>query len=388
MSRTVLLRVLGVVAVAVVLRPPIVAVGPLLADVQSELALSRTSVSLLTALPVLCFGAGAFAGPWVARRLGTDGALAAVLALLAVAATVRVTGGPAVLFAGTVIAGAAIAVGNVLLPAVVKADFPGRVGLMTGVYTGTLAGSASLAALIAVPVADWRDLGWRWSLGLWGLVAAGSLLAWLPQLRSRDSPPSAPDPPHPARRLLTHRTALAVSAFMGFQSLGFYAVLTWLPSLLRDTGYSAATAGALLSLATVLGIPVGLFLPAFAASLADQRLITVVTTAVTALGFAGLLLAPGTGTLAWVVLVGVGLGASFPLALLLVVLRARSPAAAGQLSAMAQGIGYLMAAAGPFVVGAVREAAGGWEVPLLLLLACTALQAAAGWVAGRSGAAV
>jgi MFS transporter, CP family, cyanate transporter len=379
--------VCGVVAVAVVLRPPIASVGPVLDDVQLDVGLSESEVSLLTALPVLCFGAGAFAGPWVARRLGIDGALAAVLAVVAFAALVRVTGGPAVLFGGTILAGAGIAVANVLLPAVVKADFPGRVGLMTGIYTGTLSGAAAFAALVAVPVAEWRGVGWRWSLGLWGVVAAVSLLVWLPQLLGRHARPSALAAPHPARRLLANRTALAVSGFMGLQSLGFYAVLTWLPSLLRDNGYSAGTAGALLSLVAILGIPVGLFLPAFAASLENQRLLAVVLAAVTATGFLGLLLSPATGTIVWVVLTGLGLGASFPLALLLVVLRSSSPAVTGQLSAMAQGFGYLLAAAGPFVVGVLREASASWGPPLGMLLGCTVVQAGAGWMAGRGGTA-
>lgn len=382
---TVALRVLGVVAVASVLRPPIASVGPVLADIQADLGLSASTVSLLTALPVLCFGAGAFAGPWVARRLGMDGALATVLALLALAALLRVTGGAGVLVAGTLVAGCAIAVANVLLPAVVKADFPRRVGIMTGVYTGTLSGAAALAALASVPVAQWSGLGWRAALGLWGVVAVLAFVLWLPQVLRRGAGDRARvSAPHPARRLLTNSTALAVTIFMGLQSLGFYAVLTWLPSLLRDHGYSAGDAGALLSLVAFLGIPVGLVVPAFAARLRDQRIVTAVVTLVTSAGFLGLLLSPTAGTVVWVVLLGLGLGSSFPLALLLVVLRASSPAAAGQLSAMAQGIGYLLAAAGPFLVGAVHEATAGWRVPLLLLVVVTATQAATGWVAGRA----
>jgi MFS transporter, CP family, cyanate transporter len=387
LSRSSLLRALAVVAVAVVLRPPIAAVGPVLADVRSDLGLSAGAVSLLTALPVLFFGLGAFAGPWAAERLGMERALGVVLGVLTVAAVARVTAGPAVLFVGTVVTGAAIAVANVLLPAVVKADFPRHVGLMTGVYTGALSGAAALAALVAVPVAGWRGLGWRGSLGLWGVVAAVALVLWLPQLLRRDDPAVTLAAPHPARRLLRNGCALAVTAYMGFQSLGFYAVLTWLPSLLTDHGYSPTAAGALLSLVTVLGIPVGLALPTFAASLLDQRLLAAALSAVTAAGFAGLLIAPTTGTLAWVVLVGLGLGGSFPMALLLIALRSSSPAVTGQLSAMAQGFGYLLAAAGPFVVGALREAAGGWGPPLVLLLGCTAVQTGAGWLAGRAGTA-
>lgn len=378
------LRVLGVVAVGVVLRPPIVSVGPVLVEVRADLGLSAAEVSLLTALPVLCFGAGAFAGPWAARRLGMEGALAVVLALLAVSALVRVSAGATVLFAGTLVVGLAIAVANVLLPAVVKADFPRRVGLVMGLYTGTLSGAAALSALVAVPVADWTGLGWRAALGMWGVVAVVALLAWLPQLAGRRSQPGDVPAPHPAGRLLASPVALAVTAYMGVQSLAFYAVLTWLPALLRDNGYAPGTAGALLSLATVLGIPMGLVVPPLAARMLDQRLLTVVVAGATATGFLGLLVAPATATVLWVVLIGVGLGSSFPLALLLVVLRSSSPAVARQLSAMAQGFGYLVAAAGPFVLGVVREASGGWALPMALLVVAATVQAATGWVAGRA----
>ena len=382
------LRVAGVVAVAAVLRPALAGVGPILDDVQDGLALSTTSVSLLTALPVLCFGAGAFAGPWLARRLGIDVAVGALLGLLTAALAVRVAGGPALLFAGTVAAGSAIAVGNVLLPAIVKADFPDRVGTMTGVYTSTLSGSAALAALVAVPLLTWTGGGWRGSLLTWAVVAAVALAVWSPQLLGGRHDAAAIAAPPPVRGLLTSPVALAVTLFFGMQSLGFYAVLTWLPSLLQDSGYDATAAGALLSLCAAIGIPVALVLPAIAGRARSQQGYAVVVSALIVGGLTGLLVAPETGTVLWVVLLGIGQGAAFPIALLLMVLRSSSATRTGQLSAMAQGIGYLIAAAGPFLVGAVRDASGSWDAPLALLIGCSLVQAAAGWVAGRPGVAV
>lgn len=381
------LRVVGVLAVSTVLRPPVAGVGPVIGDMQRSLALSGPAVSLLTALPVMCFGLGAFAGPGLARRLGVDGALATVLLVLAGALVLRGSFGTAALFAGTIAAGAAIAVANVLLPAVVKQDFPSRVGLMTGLYTSVLAGAAALAALVAVPLESWTGAGWRGSLLVWGGVAVAALLAWAPQLRAGHARPRTARAPHPAHALLRNRRALALAAFMGLQSLGFYAVLTWLPSLLRDTGYSAEAAGALLSLAAVLGIPASLVVPGLAARRPDQRAWVVGISVVTGAGLLGLLLAPGTATLLWVLLIGLGQGASFPLALLLIVLRSSTSSVAGQLSAMAQGFGYLVAGTGPFLVGAVHGAAGSWRPALALLLAAVVGQLLAGLSAGRSGTA-
>ena len=375
-------RVAGVVAVSFVLRPPLAGVGPILDDVSDAVGLSTTSASLLTALPVLCFGLGAFAGPALARRLGMDGAVAAVLLLLTVGLAFRVTGGAGPLFAGTVAAGAAIAVGNVLLPAVVKADFPERVGAMTGVYTATLSGAAALAALIAVPLLDWTG-GWEGSLGVWAVVAAVAALAWLPQVAGRARRLRDETARPPAGPLLRSPIAWALTAFFGLQSLGFYAVLTWLPTLLQDAGYSDGAAGALLSLATVIGIPAALVMPAIAGRVADQRVFAVTVSALIVGGLVGLLVAPATVTVVWMVLLGLGIGAAFPLALLMVVLRSSTPVVTGQLSAMTQGVGYLLAALGPFVVGALNDATDSWRPPVLLLIATAALQGAAGWVAGR-----
>jgi CP family cyanate transporter-like MFS transporter len=377
--------VVGVVAVAAVLRPPIAGVGPILGEVQRDLGLSAATVSALTALPVLCFGAGAFAGPALARRLGVDRALAAVLAALAAGLLIRVAEGAAALVLGTALAGAASAVANVLLPAVVKQDFPRRVGLMTGLYTASLSGSAALAALTAVPLSGWTASGWRGSLLVWGGVAVLALLLWLPQLRGRASRRPALAAPHPARRLLLNTQALALSVFMGLQSLVFYSVLTWLPSLLSDAGWSPAESGALLSVATLVGVPAGLVLPPLAARSADQRWLSLAVSAVIAAGLIGLLLTPAAATLFWIVLLGLGLGAAFPLALLLIVLRSSTPSVTGQLSAMVQGLGYLLAASGPLLVGSVHEAAGSWSPALVLLLGCVVVQAGAGWIAGRAG---
>jgi CP family cyanate transporter-like MFS transporter len=379
------LRVAGVLAVAVILRPSIAGVGPIIDDIQTGLSLPGPAISLLTTLPVLCFGAGAFLGPTLARRLGVDVGLALVLLLLTVALIVRVSGGPVLLFTGTVVAGGAIALANVLLPRIVKQDFARHAGLMTGLYTATLSVAAGLASLIAVPLERWTGHGWRGSLLVWGFVAAVAFVIWLPQLSNRHVVDLTPIAPVPARELLRNRRALALTAFMGLQSLSYYACLTWLPSLLKDNGYSATAAGAFLSLVTALGIPAALAIPSLAARAAGQSRFAVGCAALVWFGFLGLLLAPSTATVLWVILLGLGTGASFPLALLLMVLRSSSPAIAGQLSSMSQGLGYLIAACGPFLVGILHDETGSWHPPLVLLLGLVICQGISGGIAGRPG---
>jgi CP family cyanate transporter-like MFS transporter len=289
------------------------------------------------------------------------------------------------LFTGTVLVGAAIAVGNVLLPALVRRDFPARIGVVTGVYTSTVAITSTLAALVAVPLADATGAGWRAPFLAWGVAGAAALLVWLVVLRTSGQKPhaSTADPP-PALGLLRSPIALGLTAFMGLQSIGFYVLVAWLPSLLQDSGLTPAAAGALLSLATVLGIPAGLVAPILAGRAAQQSMLAVGSSAITVAGWVGLLLAPDVVPAVWAVLLGVGTGSSFPIALVLIGLRSGNPATTPQLSAVVQGVGYLIAATGPLLVGLLHDTSGGWTVPLWTLIVLTVAQGVSGWVAGRA----
>lgn len=378
------LTFLAVLAMASVLRPSVVVIGPILPSLQRNLGLGSTSAALLTTLPVIFFGIGAFAGPWLASRIGVDRGLTAALLLLLAGAAVRIVGGSVLLFLGTAAVGAGIAVGNVLLPALVRRDYARHIGLVTGIYTSTLALSSAIAAATAVPLAGSGHGGWRVPLTVWCLAAAVALLLWAPhQWAQRHRALARSDTPK-TRGLLRNPAVRSLTAFMGLQSIGFYAMVTWLPSLLQDSGTSPTGAGTLLSIGTVLGIPAALAVPPLAARMSHQRGIAVATTVLTAAGWAGLLIAPSTMTVVWVVLLGAGTGATFPTALLLIGLRSSDPAVTPGLSATVQGFGYLIAAGGPLLVGVLHGASGNWKVPLVLLLVLNVLQACAGWSAGRS----
>lgn len=383
-SRSRALTFIAVLALASVLRPSVVVIGPVLPSLQADLHLGAGAAALLTTLPVLFFGIGAFAGPGLANRIGVDRGLTSAVVLLIIGSFVRLFDGPILLFIGTALIGAGIAIGNVLLPALVRRDFPDRIGTVTGLYTSTLALSSAVAAATAVPLAGSTAAGWRVPLALWGFLAVLALLVWAPhqwvhrhQLATHTNTPRI-------LHLVRHSTVRSLTAYMGLQSIGFYAMVTWLPSLLQDSGTSASTAGALLSVGTVLGIPAALAVPPIAARMPQQHWIAVGTTALTAAGWAGLLVAPSTMTLVWVVLLGLGTGATFPTALLLISLRSSDPSITPGLSATVQGFGYLLAATGPFLVGILHQGAGNWTVPLIFLLILDALQVWAAWSAGRS----
>ena len=375
-----LLLALAVVLVAVNLRPAVAGVGPVLPELRAGLSLPGAAAAVLTTLPVLCFGLLATTAPRLVRRYGIERVLVGAMAALAVGALGRVLDGAAALFAGTVVAGGAIAVGNVLLPPLIKRDFPDRTGPMMGVYSMAVSGAAAVSAGLAVPLAAASGLGWRGALGAWAVPAAVAALVWLPRSRGHTRPPATP----PGRSLLRDPLAWQLTVFFGLQSLSFYAVLGWLPSMYRDFGASPAVAGFLLSLSGLVQIPVSLVLPGLAGRARTQAGYAVAGTALIGVGIAGVLLAPMAAPYLWVALIGAGQGACFALGLNLFVLRTRRVADTARVSAMAQSIGYTLCAVGPLLVGLLHEATGSWTVPLILLLALLVPQAVSGALAGRS----
>lgn len=375
--------VLGVTIalVAFNLRPALASVGPVLPELRADLGLSGAAAALLTMLPLLCFAGLSPFAPRLARRFGIEPVLMVALLAITVGLAGRVLAGPALLFTGTILVGGAIAIANVLLPPLIHRDFPSRTGLMMGVYTASLSGSAAVAAGLTVPVGDAIGLGWRGALGCWALPAAVAAVLWLPQLRAHTRPQSRPAATRPS--LLRSALAWQVTVFFGLQSMAFYAVLAWLPTVYREHGYSPAAAGLLLSLSGFVQIPVTLLLPAVASRAANQVALNAAATVVFAAGLIGVIVAPTAAPYLWAALIGIGSGACFALALALFVLRSRRVADTARLSAMAQTAGYVISACGPLLVGLVHEVTGSWTLALLLLTLLLIPQLVCGVLAGR-----
>ena len=376
----------GLVAVSLVsvnLRTAVIVVSPLLSRIQTSLRLSSAVAGLLTSVPALCFGAFAVAAPALARRLGLERALASGLALLTGGMAVRGLPGLAPLFLGTLLAGVGAAIGNVLLPALVKRDYPGRIGLMTGSYTMVLTSGVALAAAFAVPLADALG-GWRPALAVWAAPALLGLLTFT-ALEGRRASPSFEEALAVPPELWRQWRPWALTIFMGVQSFTFYGAVAFMPTVFEAHGVSASRAGLLLALNGVVSIPVSLAAPLFAGRVADQRLIAVAATLLTALALAGLAYAPRLAPLACALVLGVGTGTAFSLSLTLIGLRSGDGATAARLSAMMQTYGYLFAASGPFLVGLLHDAIGGWAGPLTLLLAMQVPQLVAALSAARPG---
>ncbi|MBV9804215.1 MAG: MFS transporter [Solirubrobacterales bacterium] len=383
------LLAIGMVLLASNLRPAAAGIGPLIDRIRAGNGLSATAAGVLVTLPVLCFGALAPIATVLSRRIGAQATAAAALVVLLAGLLVRLIPGVGFLFVGTALAGAAIAVGNVLLPVLARRSFPERVGLITGLYTTALVGFAALAAGISAPVADAFGGGWRPGLAVWALPAAVAVLVWSPQLGRRTpeggtGPDADPGRVAGARALLHDKVAWAVTLFFATQSAGFYATLAWLPSVFHSHGKSSSAAGFLLSLALLCGLPPALTVPSLATRMRDQSRLVLVFVALIAAGWLGVILAPTTLPYLWVVLLGIGQNASFPLALTLIVLRGGSVSTTAGLSTLVQSVGYLLAAAAPLAIGAVHDLSGSWTPALIVLLALLIPQTLAGLAASRN----
>jgi MFS transporter, CP family, cyanate transporter len=361
------LLVAALLLLAANLRPALTSVAPLIGEIRDSTGVSNGVAGLLTTLPLLAFGLLSPGAPRLARAFGMELALLVSLLALAAGILLRSAGTVIMLFLGTALLGAAIAVGNVLLPGIVKREFPERIGFMTSVYSTALGISAALAAGVSVPVA--QLVGWRGSLALWALPAFVAAVAWVPQLQSSRSENAPVRTPGGVGGQWRSPLAWQVTLFMGLQSLAYYVTLTWLPEILIDEGLSVARAGWMLGLSQAVAISTMFLAPMLAGRRPSQQGAVVAAAALSGAGILGLLVAASTATALWVVLLGLGQGACFSLALAFFALRAPDPEHAAALSGMAQSIGYLLAAFGPALFGVLRDATHAWTIPLEILLA-------------------
>jgi CP family cyanate transporter-like MFS transporter len=377
-----LLLAVGLLLVSLNLRPSMSALSPVLGAIRRSTGLSATGAGFLTTLPLICFGLLAPVAPRLVRRKGTGAVLLGCLLVLFLGIVVRSTSYVG-LFVGTLFIGMAVAIANVLMPGIVKRDFPGHVGLMTGLYTAMLSAGAGLAAGITAPLS--RALGgdWRLAIGSWAIPVVVAIAVFVP-LRSHARPGPevslAIESTHP---LWTSRVAWAVTLFMGVQSLEFYSTLAWLPTVFHARGVPVVSAGLLLALSNSVGIFAAFVTPWIAHRLGDVRLAVLGAIGLAGLGLTGLLLDPHHLDVVWAVLLGSGQGASISLALMVMVLRSSNQHEAMALSGMAQGVGYLIAAVGPTLLGALFDVAHSWTLPLALLLGLLLAQGWAGYLAAK-----
>ncbi|WP_199825436.1 CynX/NimT family MFS transporter [Streptomyces sp. SCSIO 75703] len=392
------LLIAGIVLAALNLRPAITSLGALLEEVRDGLGMSGSVAGLLTSVPPLCFAVFGVAAPRLARRFGLGAVVC--LGMVAIGAGLAIrpyAGGTAGFLAATALALMGIAVSNVLMPVIVKRYFPDRVGTMTGLYSMALACGTSAAAAVTVPLTGLMGGGWRPGLAVWALLGVAAVLPWLPFVRERGTsarPETAAEPSAtrpapgssaevPVLRMARSGTAWALAVFFGLQATAAYITMGWMAQVYRDAGVPAGTAGLLLAVIMVMGVPLAFVIPRVASRLPHQGPIVVLLGVFGLVGYTGMYLAPAAGAWVWALFLGVA-NCAFPLALTMVGLRARTGAGVAQLSAFAQSTGYLISIPGPLLVGVLYQHSGGWGLPIALMAGLMVPQMIFGVLAGRN----
>ncbi|MFI9176195.1 CynX/NimT family MFS transporter [Streptomyces lincolnensis] len=398
------LVVVAIVLSALNLRPAITSLGALLEEVRDGLGMSGGLAGLLTSMPPLCFALFGGMAPRLARRFGPSAVVCAGMLAITAGLLIRpYAGSTAGFLAASALALMGIAVSNVLMPVIVKRWFPDRVGSMTGLYSMAVALGTAAAAAVSVPMTDALGGNWQPGLALWAVLAAVAVVPWVPLLRDRGAAPDArgtastavkvpasPAGRTPAReeaaspvRITRSRTAWALAVFFGLQATAAYITMGWMAQIFRDAGVPASTAGLLLAVTMVMGVPLAFVIPRLASRLPHQGPIVVALGVCGLAGYAGLYAAPAAGAWAWALLLGIA-NCAFPLALTMVGMRARTGVGVAQLSAFAQSTGYLISIPGPILVGVLYQSSGGWGLPIALMTGLMIPQMVVGVLAGRN----
>ena len=377
-----LLLGISLVLIALNLRPLFSSASALLPEIRTELGLSAAGASLLTTVPVACLGVFSPLAPRLAARFGAERTLLVAVALLTLGTALRGFQSVPLLFVGTALAGACIAIGNVLLPGLVKRDFPDKAALMTGFYTMALCAGAAGAAGLTLPIETALGGSLGATLAIWAIPAAVVGLLWLPQaLGSRGKPAKTT---YRVEGLWRDRLAWQVTLFMGLQSALAYCVFGWLAPIIRDRGIDGVTAGAIVSLSVMVQAASCIISPQIAVRGKDQRLVHVSLAAIAVIGLLGLLFAPLWTVWPFAILQGIGQGGLVAVALTAVVLRSPDQHVAAHLSGMAQFVGYTLAAIAPLLVGIIRDWTGSFAATSVVFVAFGLGAAINGWGAGRA----
>lgn len=372
----------GIILISSNLRAPLTSVGALITFIRDDLGISNTLAGSLTTLPLLTFALFSPFVPKIAARIGMELTIFIALGLLTIGIIVRSLFGVGPLFIGTTFVGLGVAIGNVLLPAFIKMNFPLKVGIMTGIYGISMNIFGALGAGLSVPFSSIGGFGWQGALGIWALLSFIACLIWMPQLSKRQDTIEVDDSPTTGN---IWRSSLAwfITIFMGLQSLVFYTLMTWIPDILQTLGYSSSAAGWLLFLMQFSIIPITFIMPLLAEKMRHQIALSVMTASLLIVGIMTLIVGHTFFIPVAMILIGVGCGSAFSLSMMFFTLRTSDGKQAAEISGMAQSFGYLLAATGPVLFGALHDMNGGWTLPLSMLIIIAFIILIAGIEAGK-----
>ncbi|MEK3751664.1 MFS transporter [Paenibacillus sp. FSL E2-8871] len=384
-SLYIILLITGIVLVAFNLRPAITSVGPLVGIIQEDVGLAHWSAGLLMSIPLISFAVMSSLVPRIAARLSNEKTLLLGLVILLVGISIRSISMTLFIFVGTLLIGVGIAIGNVLLPVVVKEKFPQKFGLMTSIYSTSMGLFASLASGISIPLAHGLKLGWDGALIVWGIPTIIAIVVWILLIRLNPAKDNAVKSVRiSAKQIWRSPLAWKIALFMGFQSSLFYITMSWLPEILYNYGISRGTAGWLLSFTQIVGVPVSFLVPILAGRLRSQVWIAFALGMCSIVGYGGLWMGSSYPIMILsIILIGIALGGNFPLALSYIGIRARNGNQAAELSGMAQSTGYMLAAIGPILIGYLYDMTQVWTIPLITLIVISGVVTTFGMLSGR-----
>lgn len=371
----------GILMIATTLRVTFTGAAPLLDTIRADYGLTTAQTGMLTTLPLLAFALVSPLAAGIARRLGMERSLFAAMLLICAGIAIRSLPSPALLFVGTAIIGCGIAMGNVLLPGIIKRDYAGQVAKLTGAYSVTMGAAAALGSAVIVPL-SLMGAGWHGALLMLMAFPLLAMLLWLPQLRVAKPASLSSSPVTQSRGIWRSPLAWQVTLFLGINSLIYYVVIGWLPAILISHGYSESGAGSLHGLLQLATASPGILVPLILHRLRDHRALAVVVALLCAVSSAGFWLWPDQAVL-WTLMFGFGSGGTMILGLTFIGLRASSAHQAAALSGMAQSVGYLLAACGPPLMGKIHDTSDSWQIPLIACAILSVLMALFGAWAGR-----
>lgn len=367
--------IVGIIFIAVNLRAPLTSVGPLVGIIRDEIHISNTLAGMITTLPLLSFALFSPIVPKLARKIGVEVIILISIIFLTIGIILRSLSGVATLYIGTAVLGLAISVSNVLLPSLIKREFPTRIGLMTGVYSISMNLLGAIASGISVPIAIGLGFGWQGALGIWGMLSFISIVLWVPQIKRQNRETTDIQNQVLEGNVNLWRSALAwqVTLFMGLQSMVFYILIAWLPEILKQQGISSDQSGWLLSVMQLALLPFTFIVPIIAGRMKSQRFLVTITTILLLSGTLGLIYGSLSLIVCWIVMLGIGGGFAFSLAMMFFGLRTENAGQAAELSGMAQSVGYLLAAIGPTLFGYLHDVTNSWTIPLFILVGASIL---------------
>jgi CP family cyanate transporter-like MFS transporter len=365
------------------LRTPFTSLAPLLTTITDSLSLSPLQTGLATTLPIIAFATISPFAPLLGKKYGLERAMFLALVLILSGILLRSYGLAATLYAGTFIIGSGIAIGNVLLPGLIKRDFPRQVASLTSAYSLTMGIAAAIGSVTMLPLMHWYGDSWQFALACLGVLPLITLFIWLPRLKK---PSTISVKPHqqPTQKIRLWRIPLAwqITFFLGMNSFIYYCIINWLPAILVDSGYTPERSASVLGLLHLMTALPGILLIPIFNRFKEQKWIAVAATILMLFGLLGLTFFPQLSAL-WVCFYGLGCSSGLILGLAFTGLRVATPLQAASMAGMAQSVGYSFAAIGPPLIGAIHDAAGNWRTAFVLLLMCGCVMLVLGYCAGR-----